>query len=31
MAAIFNGDDDRWGIIKQGFKTKLREAFPGTT
>ena len=30
-SAIFNGDDDRWGIIKQGFRSKLREALPGSS
>jgi pyruvate dehydrogenase (quinone) len=27
--ALLKGDPDRWGVIKEGLKTKAREIFPG--
>jgi pyruvate dehydrogenase (quinone) len=26
--ALMHGDEDRWGVIKQGVKTKLQEFLP---
>jgi pyruvate dehydrogenase (quinone) len=26
--ALLHGDEDRWGVIKQGVKTKLQEFLP---
>jgi pyruvate dehydrogenase (quinone) len=27
--ALLKGDPDRWGVIKEGIKTKAREILPG--
>lgn len=30
LSAIVHGDEDRWGITKQGVKQKLQEMLPGS-
>ena len=27
--ALLKGDEDRWGVIKEGLKTKAQELLPG--
>ena len=28
--ALLKGDEDRWGVIKEGLKTKVQEFLPGS-